>query len=52
MMQRVETVVVSEGHVGAMLQQQRQHIVAFLGYGIMQGRIAFGILRKKIFFYI
>lgn len=44
MVQRVKTVVVGESHISSVLQQQRQHIVTFLGYGVMQRRVTLGIL--------
>lgn len=43
-MQGVETIVVGQSHVGTILQQQRQHVIALLRYRIMKWRVAFRVL--------
>lgn len=45
--QRVEAVIVGQRDVGAVVQQQRQHIVALLRNGVVQRRVAFRILKKS-----
>ncbi len=46
MVERVEPVVVGDHDVGAPLQQQGQHVVPLLGYGVVQRGVAFRILRS------
>jgi len=36
MMKRVESIIVSDAHIGSMLQQQCQHVITFLTDSIMQ----------------
>lgn len=48
MVQRVEAVVVGERDVSRVVQQQRQHVVPLLGYGVMQGRVTLGVLQAGV----
>lgn len=43
-MQGVESIVISQRNVSAVVQKQRQHIIALLRYGIMQRSVTFQIL--------
>ena len=45
-MERVEAVVVGDHDVGAVVEQQRQHVVALLRDRVVQRSVAFGILKK------
>ncbi len=47
-MEGVESVVVGDHDVCAALQQQSQHVVPFLGDGVVQRGVALGILPKRI----
>lgn len=46
-MQGVETVVVGQGYVGVVVQEQRQHVVSFLRYGVVKWCITFQILKQN-----
>ena len=48
MVEGIESVIVGQGDIGVMIQQQRQHIVPFLRNCVMEGRVTFQILRTKI----
>ena len=43
----VEAIVVGEGDVSRMVQQQRQHVIALLGYGVVERRVALRVLRQR-----
>ena len=45
MVEDVETVVVVHGDVGVGIQQHRQHVVTLLQYGVVQRRVALGVLQ-------
>lgn len=45
-MESVESVVIRQRNVGAMVQKQRQHVVPFFRNRIMQGCISFRILKQ------
>lgn len=40
MMQGIKPVVVGDGDIGTCLQQDGQHVIPFLAYGVMQGRVS------------
>lgn len=46
LVQRIEAVAVGEGHVRAVLQQQRHHVVALLRDGVVQRRVALAVLKQ------
>lgn len=43
-MEGVEAVVVGEGDVGRVVQQQRQDVVTFFRHSVMQRRVPFMVL--------
>jgi len=45
-MQGVEAIIVGDGDVGASLQQHRQHVISLLADGVVQWRVALGILKR------
>jgi hypothetical protein len=45
-MQGIEAVVIGDHDVGVVLQQQRQHVVALLGDGVVQRSVAFRVLQR------
>lgn len=51
MVQSVEAIVVREGDVCGVVQQQSQHVIPFLRDRVVKGSVAFGVLetRKQVF---
>lgn len=45
--QSVEAIVVREGYVCGMVQQQSQHVIPFLRDRIVKGSVTFGVLETK-----
>ena len=43
-MQGIESVVVSKRDVGIVVDEKRQHVVSFLGNGIVQRRVSLRVL--------
>ncbi len=44
MVEGVEPIVVGEHDIGAVVQEQRQHVVPLLGDGVMQRRVTLAVL--------
>ena len=45
-MKRVEAVVVGDHDVGVVVEQQREHVVAFLGDGVVKRSVTLRVLCK------
>jgi hypothetical protein len=46
MVEGVESVIVGEHDVGAVVQEQRQHVVPLLRDGVMQRRVSLAVLSQ------
>lgn len=47
MVEGIESVVVGEGDVSRMVQQQCEDVVALLGHSVMQGSVPFMVLHRR-----